>query len=452
MLSKKSAFCIFLLCVLALFTFGEEKEEDNFDFNFNIGLGVETFKEDGEDATYQKVALAPDISIGNLGIGMDLTIHYNFEKGKLAIREADWVPEDPTFLNVLELYMNKFKYIRWAQKGAPLYAKFGSIEDGMIGNGFVLGGYANTLFLPDTRVLGLSLDVDGTLFNFPIMGFETFFGNIVNWDVIGARFFVRPMGLTEIPILNLLEIGVVGAFDIDPFRYASTDEMTAAAAADIDTDDAQAVFLGMDFQQPLPLSELFPLVFMGDFSSYKGQSYGGMVGFGGSLLKFVNYSAMMLFIGEGFVPNYFNSTYDLNRGVKYLLMEGDNITPAYNGWMVSMGFDILGIVNFNATLDGPFGTVDSDNPDNYLNNPHLMGTLTVSDGIIPGLSMEGSYDKINIEELADIIDPTGAVIMAKINYQTGPAVISLFYQVTYEAGNWQTQNVTSGLESVIQLN
>ena len=52
-------------------------------------------------------------------------------------------------------------------------------------------------------------------------------------------------------------------------------------------------------------------------------------------------------------------------------------------------------------------------------------------GLLPGFDFYASYDKKNIQSFADLIDPTDAVIGAAINYQTGPAVITLEYDIRY---------------------
>ncbi|MBN2534047.1 MAG: hypothetical protein JXB88_14250 [Spirochaetales bacterium] len=453
-------FCsiILLLFIFSIHCFAEESGS-GFSFSLDLGLGVESFNEDTNDdgmddemVTYQKLVLAPDFGFGKFGIGFELLFHYQFVDSVLTIREEDWVPQDPTFLNILELYLSKFRYLRYGYKGDPLYVKFGSIDDGTIGNGFIMGYYSNTLFLPEKRIFGLGFDVDGALFDFPLIGMETFVGNIVNWNVLGARLYFRPLVFFDIPILNVMEVGGEVVADINPDAYyedALPDEVLD------EFEDAQVVFYDLDVRVPILSNDILTLAVFGDAGTYKFESAGGMLGFGGTLIKFITYGAQARFIGEGFIPNYFNGTYDLFKLGYYInieRMEGASPPPGYVGYLFTLGTGIEGLFTLQFTLDGPFGVVESGNEDNPANYPHLRGTFNLAENVIPGipgLSVDAVYDKSMLRTFGDLIDPEAAFIQAKVNYKIAPAVISFLYQLTYSAEDeWE---ITSGLETTISF-
>ena len=301
---KKIGLCaviLFALICLPIFSqeTPEEPQKPEFGFGLDLGIGVEAF----EEKSYQKLSLSPDLAIGKFGIGLDVTIHWLLEKGTLEVRREDWVPEEPTFSNVLGLYLGKFKYIRYGFKGDPLYARLGSIDDGTIGNGFIMGGYANTLFLPERRIFGLSFDLDGGLFNFPVVGLETHVSDLSAFDVFGTRLFFRPLINTEIPILKNLQIGFSLAADTDPYRYAGEDEITEDEEAGLDPENASMLAFGGDFRQPLLSGDAFSLMLFGDLASIRAESVGGMLGAGGRIVKVVTYGAQIRFLGEGFIPD-----------------------------------------------------------------------------------------------------------------------------------------------------
>ena len=442
---------VILAAIFCLPLFAQETSEDpqkpELGFGLDLGIGVEAF----EGKSYQKLSLSPDLSIGKFGVGVDVTLHWLLEDGALVVRKEDWVPEEPTFSNVLGLYLGKFKYIRYGFKGDPLYAKFGSIEDGTIGNGFLMGNYANTLFLPERRIFGLSFDLDGSLFQFPIVGLETHVGDLSAFDVFGTRLFFRPFINTEIPILKNLQIGASLAADTDPYRYAGEEEIALAEAAGFEPDSAAALAFGGDFRQPLLSGPAFSLMLFGDLASIKAKSIGGMLGAGGRIVKVITYGAQIRFLGEGFVPVYFNSTYDINRTAKYSLIEGDLKSASFVGWFASLGTSLMeDSLIFNISLDGPFGKVD-DNEENYLNYPHLAGLFAVKAGLLPGFSFDVSYDKMMLREFRDLASPQGALIKSQLNYHTGPAVISLFYQLRFTENDWKSHEISSGLSTSIQI-
>jgi hypothetical protein len=453
---------ILLSFTLTLPCFAEDSSGEGFHFNFDLGLGVESFNEDTDNdglednmVTYQKLMLAPDISFGKFGIGFELLFHYQYQNNELTIREADWIPQgdNPEFLDYLELYLSKFRYVRYGLKGEPLFVKFGSIDDGTLGNGFIMGNYSNTLFLPERRLFGLALDVDGDLFNFPLIGMETFISNVIDWNVIGARLYFRPLVFLDIPILSAMQLGGSVIADINPDAYYEAD---ITEPAEIESfKDAQVVFYDADVRVPILNSDILSLAAFGDMGTYKFKSVGGMLGFGGKLISLITYGAQARFIGEGFIPNYFNNTYELFKTASYQNIEriaGDP-SPGYVGWLATLGFNIQGLFNFQASIDGPFGEVEPGNEENTTNYPHLRGVFSLAENLIPGvpgLSADAIYDKSLLRTFDELISPEGAFIQAKINYKMAPAVISFIYQLTYASAN-DEWDITSGLETTISF-
>jgi len=175
-----------LLVFFGALSFAQESSTDGspapeLSFGLSLGLGVQTYPEGTgtEPATYQFLAFRPEIAYGKLGLGLDLGLNYRFTGGDgndFAVRKEDWVPSGDRSL--LEVYLAKLAYLRWAQKGDPLYARLGSLDDATLGNGFIVGGYANTRYLPDLRLVGVQLDVDGEIVGFPYLGLETLAGNL----------------------------------------------------------------------------------------------------------------------------------------------------------------------------------------------------------------------------------------------------------------------------------
>ena len=435
-----------LILLGASFAFAQE-EEGGFDFGLSIGVGAETF----DGAIWQTIKLSPDIAIGKFGIGLELTMHYQFEP-VFTVRQEDWMPtEDYTFL---ELYLPKFKYIRYGFKGDPLYAQFGGIEYATIGNGFIIGGYDNTVFLPlyqNRQAFGLSFDLDGALFNFPYVGIETFVGNLAEFDVVGSRLYVRPLAFTDIPVIKGLQVGGTLAMDRKPKLYNVIDVLGVPTAAPDDSIDPVMLY-GADLTLPIVSSALLSLTTFADIaflsntlgSGNKGK--GEMVGLGGRLLGVINYGAQLRFLGEDFVPNYFDTGYDLYRKVKYDAVKAENLDP-YIGWLGSLGFSFLDdALVFNATVDGPIG---SPNAGNYLDWPHLYAVFILGEGIVPNISMEAQFDKRSLGN-PDVNFFDDTVIGARLNYSIGAAVLSIIYQASYDyaTDSWDTK---SGIESSFQL-
>jgi hypothetical protein len=439
-------FKVLAVAILVLFgahgAFAQE-EEGGFDFGLSIGIGAETY--DGK--MWQTLKLSPDIAIGKFGIGLELTLNYTFEPAE--VRSEDWMPRgDDGFLDV---YLPKFKYIRYGFKADPLFAQFGSIEYALLGNGFIMGGYDNTVFLPfyqDRQALGLSFDLDGALFNFPYVGIETFVGNLAQFDVLGSRLYVRPLAFTDVPIIKGLQVGGTLAVDRKPKLYA-VDELLGLPTPDDSVDPV--VLYGADLTLPILTGSTFSfstfadIAFLHDTLGPGNKGKGEMVGFGGRLMRVISYGAQIRVLGEDFIPTYFDTGYDLYREEKYNHVIAEDI-ESYLGWLGSLGFSFLDdALVFKATVDGPIGDLDTDS---YLDYPHLYAVFILGQGIIPNISLEAQFDKRSLFDSGVRFD-RDAVIAARVNYSIGAAVLSFVYQRSIDRyGNGDSK---SGIGSSIQL-
>jgi hypothetical protein len=442
MLKRSSALVAFVALFLGICGGSFVAADDNggLDFGLSLGIGAETFIEGGVPVTYQMLKLSPDLAIGKFGIGLELTLHYTFTGGtggdSLEVRRDDWWQGTD---KIADVYLPKFKYIRYGFKGDPLYAKLGSIDDATLGDGFIMGDYENTRFLPDTRIFGLSFDLDGQLFNFPYVGIETFVGNLAQFDVIAMRPFIRPLAGTQIPVIKNLQVGGTLAMDRKPGLYSTNPAL----------DDAETIILyGADLRLPILANPAISLITFTDVARlHNTGGVGGMVGFGGRLFGFLNYGAQLRILGENFIPTYFDSAYDLFREDKYLSVQAENIS-AYNGWLASLGFSFFGdLLVFNASLDGPFGQPTGGTT--ALDYPHLYATFLLGQGLVPNVSLEAGLDKRSIGD-TPFFGKEDTALQARLNYSIGAAVLSFVYQMTWDpaSGDWVTK---SGIETGIQF-
>ncbi|TVQ24156.1 MAG: hypothetical protein EA383_11830 [Spirochaetaceae bacterium] len=444
-------------------------ETPQFGFGVNLGLGVRTFRNpafpDDPDAsefiTWQSLQLNPDISFGQLGVGLDLTLNYTFTGGEFGdeftLRAEDWVPDDDT--NFFELYLPKIRYVRWAQKGDPLFLLFGQIDGAVLGNAFIVGGYTNTRFLPERPIFGAQVDVDGSLFSFPYLGVETFVSNVAAFDLFGSRLYVRPLADLDVPLLPALEVGTTVVTDRDPWYFERRDPDSSLHESTEAT--SPVTIWGLDLRQPVLNTPVLSLALFSDVVN-QNNNWGSMVGFGGRTLGFLSFGAQARFLGENFIPSYFDGSYDLFRRSRYEVYRGNATVESYVGWLASLGFSFLqDQLVFSASMEGPFEApitdVDGDGrptPQALARNPILRGSFLIGDGVIPGITVGANYEKRNLQTIGDVISPEDAVIGARINYRTGPAVISLTYDLTYDpnpAADRSPWQINSGLETSIAL-
>ncbi len=443
---KKTILMIAALCLLATMMFAEDSAKP--EFQAGISLGTDVLINDGVSETWNSLGFQPDLAIGPFGVGLDLTMRFKLmptPETALEVYPGDWIPEEGK--NILDLYLPKIMYVRYGFRGDPLFAKLGSIDDLTLGNGFIVGEYSNTRFLPTQRITGLDVGVDGALFKFPYVGLELLTGNLARLDVLGGRLFVRPLVGMEIPIIKNLQIGATIATDRDPGLYSG------------ETLEAQTVF-GADLFLPLISSQLFPLATFAEMAFEPNNSSGFMLGAGGRLIGLITYAAQLRILGAGFSPVYFDANYDLFRSEKAKLMTTDVPADAegFAGWLAKAGASLFeDKLYFSVSVDGPFNA----NPDpasltpNSAEYPHLRGVIGMAEGVLGGFFVSGAYDKYFLGKetgfFADLIDPSDAVITAALNYKTGAAVFTLLYNLSYNPAAVNGFDVTSSLQSSIKF-
>ena len=127
---------------------------------------------DGE--AYYLVCFTPEVAFGQLGVGLDLNLRFNTQ-GKL--RMGDYVH--------FEDYLRIIRYVRWAQKGDPLYVRVGQLDYSLLGHGSIIYDYRNSASY-DMRRTGIELDL-----NWEKFGLESIYSDITGRGLLGLRGYVN---------------------------------------------------------------------------------------------------------------------------------------------------------------------------------------------------------------------------------------------------------------------
>lgn len=140
---------------------------------FNMGLGIGSATIDG--VLYNQLALRPEFRIGKLGIGLDLVLYVDNEGN---IRRAEWDEASDV--------IDKFLYVRWAEKSDPFWFKLGALDGVTLGYGGILSGYSNMMEFPSVRRVGLNFGANVSTF-----GGEIFLANVKDFARGGTLLGLR---------------------------------------------------------------------------------------------------------------------------------------------------------------------------------------------------------------------------------------------------------------------
>ncbi|MFC1570149.1 hypothetical protein ACFL4L_07935, partial [bacterium] len=352
-----------------------------------------------DEQAYYNISFQPEISIGKLGIGLNLDLLFNTDTGK--IRAEDW-DEDYDYARII-------RYLRWGQKGDNLYARVGALDAARIGHGFIMNFYNNQINY-DQRKLGLSFDAD-----FGVAGFESMTNSFERLQVIGGRAYVRPMYSKPIPILRNLGFGASYIMDADL----------------VDTyhgkDDDVAIW-GVDVDLPIIKTKMLNLLLYADHAQIVDHGSGQTIGIRtdlDALWSLLNLSVNFerRFLGEKFIANYYGPMYDILRQttvaqlVDFYEAMGGEITDELNfiyslgdvpvtqkmllpmmtekrtGWYGALYLDFLKLIR----VMGSYQLID-----NQENSGALHFGMALSDKLKLPITAEASYDKIGIEDFEDV--------------------------------------------------
>ncbi|MCX6137035.1 MAG: hypothetical protein NTV54_06025, partial [Ignavibacteriales bacterium] len=136
------------------------------------GFGVTWI--DGEP--YYALSLAPDVSLGKFGVGLDLNFYISSKDQSVRWQELQ--------------YGRFIRYIRYGQKHDDVYARLGVLDNTRLGHGFIMYLYKNSPSR-DARRIGSEFDL-----NFGKFGFESVYSDFARAGVVGIRPYVKPLQYT----------------------------------------------------------------------------------------------------------------------------------------------------------------------------------------------------------------------------------------------------------------
>ncbi len=305
--------------------------------------------------TYLSISPAFDLSLGPVGVGVRVPLNIELPDGGL--REEDY---DETYD-----YLRIIRYVRYAQKGAPFYARLGELS-AEIGHGTIVSRYMNNIDLNSFH-LGLQADV-----NTKWGGVETLFsdvGRMVGGDtsgVNGGRIYVKPWAFIDADSpLNMFSVGLSSVSDSDAPTTLEADPDDQGDPVAATTKGATVV--GLDADVALVRTDLLDVTPYTDLNFIGHGGWGWHLGtrlmtklpFGLNIPVRVEYRRFR----SDYIPTYFGTRYELERWA-YGCSSGIPVVPksqcvnqlpngdGLNGYYADLAFDFIGLVQVGSVVEG----------------------------------------------------------------------------------------------------
>jgi len=158
------------------------------------------------DQQLYRLALRPDIPIGNWGVALDLELFID-ERGGLSDR--GW--EFGTATKAVDTILRKLYYLRYGRPEDNTFVNIGALDQVTLGYGLIMDGYRNTLLYPGIKKTGLQFhrrDIRGLGINA-----EGVINNLQDFQEGSALIGLR----VSAKATAKLDVGLTYAMDLDQY-------------------------------------------------------------------------------------------------------------------------------------------------------------------------------------------------------------------------------------------
>ena len=363
---------------------------------------------------YYLFHLFPELSFGKIGIGLDINIRVG-EDGKIRNEE----------FNDAYSYLRLIRYVRYGNKSEPWYARVGSLDYARLGHGSIMYMYRNSSSY-DLRKVGVEFDAD-----FQKIGFESMYSDVGGAGVFGVRGYVRPLQFTDaasIPIIGGLEVGATLASDLN--KDANVTWGNVSGTTQLAQEGGALSILGFDLGLPLLSHDIVRSTLYADYAkiiAYGGGATVGLsLGLRGLGLFTVDAKYERRFVGDQFLPSYFDAFYERDR---YLVIDTNHFmskaqslksVQSFEGYFGEVFVSVLNSFNIIGGYQSPVG----------VRNAGTLHMELQTSQALPGILLSSGYDKKNIGSIFKL--DNNSLLYAQVGYKPVPyMVVSMVYQWTW---------------------
>ena len=387
-----------------------KSEEKKLLFETGITFGLSSYEDiDGATEGYQRLGFYPGFSGGKWRFGFDFTLELD---GNFNLRDLNNNGKADNWTTWYD-WVYKLHYVEYGSAGDPVYGLIGEFDSYYMGHGMLVRDFNNNLFNPYLQQRGLLFEFDAGVVNFPYMGIETVVNDVLDWDVLGARLFVKPLAGMQRPLLSQFELGGTAITDLDPQQqYTSVDE---GPPGDNPASHTVTAF-GFDAGLTLMHTEEADLMTYVDWGLISGRGQGISTGaeFRYSWLELL---AEFRFLGKEYVPHYFDPFYWVERNGKYNELE--NITDGYVGFLVGTDLNLWNYFNLYVYWEDGFADA---------NDTRIQTGLILSDDVWKRIGFHITYDKKGIGSFDDFANLDNSLFEALFEYRVTDFASIVFIQ------------------------
>ena len=369
---------------------------------------------------YVRLQLQPDIPLGKVGIGLDLTLLYNpYAEGD----EPQILAEDGEAWDNPSTWLRLIRYVRYAQPYDPFHFRFGELDYLTIGHGSIMSGYSNY----DRRGLRLNLRNPDNRY-----GVETMVNDIGNPTIFGGRAFLRPFQRAENNnLLTRFELGATYLTDINPNLQEDGEDPLTAVGLDVGFPIFETSTFRLDLYDDIAflntLEDSDPeteITITEETNVTTNLAWGNAVGIGFSFTHTL-FKVEYRTFGDGYIPSIFDYTYESAKSLspqpdmpQFLGLETN--TGPNRGIFSQLIWHPLPQIHFMGTFE------------DYTNSEPKLYMGVSESGLVPRFSLRAFYTKRDIGEggetnfFGDLLDlDEKSAFSVEVRYEVFPPVVTI---------------------------
>ncbi len=381
----------------------------------------------GEDY-FVTLAIGTELSFAPVSLGLQLPLRIrvvdNDPTSDNWYRDEDW-DEVSDWTRIL-------RYVQYGQPADVFYLRAGELAASVLGHGTILNRYYNNVDI-DHYHTGLATNL-----NMDTWGAQFLVNDLMAWNLVGLRGYVRPLALLMSdanPILNSFKTGVSFVSDfVAPWELQVGADRRPRLDGENNLlyDSKSAWLLGLDLEVDLFTSETVGITPYTDLNFFRDLGVGWHLGVLTALRALSSEFSIRLeyrAMSANYSPAYFNSLYELEK-VAFLALPQEGVVPklryftdadldARQGIYGELYLNILGMIGVGGSYE------DYQGPDN------AAVMLRADLPKISGIQLAAYYTRRNFDGLGELFSLDQAMAVAQATWE--------FSTPFYLYGAWSIQ-------------
>ncbi len=404
-----------------------------FYFQWDLGTHYIT------DQFYFSFNLKPRINLNDLKVQFRILAYQPFSdplNPRKWYNYSEWDFKSPG--DAVDDILSKIDYIRYTDRKRKVKIEFGALTEKTMGHGLLVNRYNNQIQAPQSRLFGLNYHID--LQTFVIDGFMA---HLSRGKIFGFRVETQPIQIFQDGAYDQFKFGLTFSMDLDPQRdggnpqvFLGSIDLNIPLLNNIKKDVQLSIYSelaiqGFDFNKQ---TEADASGVTANKLQFIEKSFGVSLGMKGRILQVMKYRIEYRFLAKGFIPEYFNSFYEIQRKDKVNLLLASN-KGDFNGVLLGFGLSLKRIGKVYMEYYHETGEIAG--LEKLRNRLHIE--MTTSAWLSPTFTLRFRYDRENISSFKDLFQTffgARSLVTGEIGYAISRNIdLSLGYTGFFESRN-----------------